>query len=729
MNHIADTTISQTDQVKARRSLSASIVADPPSSSTRRVATGDPPSSSSRRVATGNQKSKIKEKNLHSKEKHLNTKVNKNTPVLSATTPLVSNTAYNTSNITSTGTSNSLDLLNNTTNIGQHSSSGIVDTNSSSILSPIKKKKKKQSTSKSVSFSGAAASVDSLTSLHSPGENHREVQQKQQNTKKKGRQQSNGSSTSNTKSSSEIRRPLILKVSSAAVVGSTDSAKIIEIELPAGAYSASGGSIVNNSDQQQQGGVLQNSRSGRQGGALSPLKGLLQNMKLTRREPLPVGLGVGSSSALPTVAPTTTTTAGPVVVVRGAGRAELTEEKDTTAAAAALITSTHTQAAEHSSSLHNNNSNNTSPIKLKVKKTVKINSAALSSQQQQSPIHNQNNSSKKDILIDKNIPLSVNTGNNKTSEKLKSPKYSNQPNSVSWKNNINKPVLFKESNTTSSSSTTTSPVKTVSTKQQSSTQLEVEEEECGEVSDEDGIGSSSPTEQHHISQQQQQQRDDSGLLSKTRSDSFASDVYSADEYDDSFEADEEPPTGYQQQQEVDPWAGDTMEGYNWVSAGPYLPEKQGEEGSGFSPVMFEASLLGQSKDRMRMLSRGSAGGLMTPTSRNNTAGSRRYSRRQTPKLLSSAGDVGFLPPSSSSRNPRNAQRTSQELPVKATQRHDSSTSGGSVGNTNSSSKATLLRKVDQVSLAYSGGGTGSGSGPQQAAAVSVPMKPRRRARA
>lgn len=112
--------------------------------------------------------------------------------------------------------------------------------------------------------------------------------------------------------------------------------------------------------------------------------------------------------------------------------------------------------------------------------------------------------------------------------------------------------------------------------------------------------------------------------------------------DDDFEADVDGSPG----ELLDAlYEGESMDRYNWVSAGPYQPpEDNGDlEDAGFSPVKWEASLFGTSPDRMRLLSRGSAGGLFSPVSR-GVSSARRYSSQHTPMMLSSRG--GGIAPTS-----------------------------------------------------------------------------------
>jgi hypothetical protein len=138
-----------------------------------------------------------------------------------------------------------------------------------------------------------------------------------------------------------------------------------------------------------------------------------------------------------------------------------------------------------------------------------------------------------------------------------------------------------------------------------------------------------------------------------------------------------------------------MDRYNWVSAGPYIPTEADDgvgEGNGFSPVQFDASLGARGDSRMKMLSRGSAGGLFTPVSRGHT-GTRRYSGQLTPMLLSSAGG-GFVP--------EDGRRGAEFSPHKA-----SSDRHRAAGKARGPEKVVVVRKMQPANKAKLQGADGS----------------------
>jgi hypothetical protein len=147
------------------------------------------------------------------------------------------------------------------------------------------------------------------------------------------------------------------------------------------------------------------------------------------------------------------------------------------------------------------------------------------------------------------------------------------------------------------------------------------------------------------------------------------------------------------------YEGESMDRYNWVSAGPYIPTEGGgcaDEDNGFSPVHFEASLGARGDSRMKMLSRGSAGGLFTPVSRGHT-GARRYSGQLTPMLLSSAGG-GFVP--------EEDRRSGAFSPGKAS----SARHRGAVKAAGGPEKIVVVRKMQPATKAKVQGPEGAGAG-------------------
>lgn len=126
------------------------------------------------------------------------------------------------------------------------------------------------------------------------------------------------------------------------------------------------------------------------------------------------------------------------------------------------------------------------------------------------------------------------------------------------------------------------------------------------------------------------------VVLKARSDSFASE-YS---YNDPFE-NEDPP---EEEIEENSNAGSpsalewdqlgSIDTYNWVSAGPYVPNASDTAAAdcGFSPVNHGPNSMGSHVDRIRMLSRGSANGLLSPGSRAVSTGAHLANRLHTPKV-------------------------------------------------------------------------------------------------
>eukprot|EP01032_Pedospumella_encystans_P031587 gene31587-35661_t len=123
---------------------------------------------------------------------------------------------------------------------------------------------------------------------------------------------------------------------------------------------------------------------------------------------------------------------------------------------------------------------------------------------------------------------------------------------------------------------------------------------------------------------------------QARSDSFASE-YS---YNDPFESEDPPDEEIEEGSNSNsPSALEwdqlgSIDTYNWVSAGPYVPNASDVAAAdcGFSPVNLGPSSLGSGVERIRMLSRGSANGLMSPGSRAVSTGTHLAARLYTPKM-------------------------------------------------------------------------------------------------
>lgn len=399
------------------------------------------------------------------------------------------------------------------------------------------------------------------------------------------------------------RKPLILKVSASTIVGSEELGKVIEIELQSSS-AASGKEAPSDAI----------ADSGKESGSAAmelsqPLRGLLQHMKLRKREDI--------AAPVAPLSPTQALSSGDGAQLRQNQVASRLEP---------------------------------SPEALKHKKKSQ---SQLETAQDQSPPAKD----KKQLIINKTAtlphavppPVAVETHHSPKPKKTKATVgYShvsptNSQNKASWKHNVNKPVLRDAFDGSSNKFKDHSYITQVPYNDDFTIDENYEDDHSA-ASEQDTIGSVPSVHSVHSMHTVPSVHNMDNPSRKSRADSY-DDPY---ELDDDFEVDSDLPGAPSDALDAD-WEGaGSMDQYNWVSAGPYVPSAgdgtiENDAGNysggnyGFSPVNLEASLYGQPIDRMRMLSRGSAGGLMTPTSR---TGARRYSGQHTPKIPLSAGMLG-----------------------------------------------------------------------------------------
>jgi hypothetical protein len=466
----------------------------------------------------------------------------------------------------------------------------------------------------------------------------------------------------------DSRKPLILKLAAATVVGNDAMGKVIEIELrssvdPGSGAGAGEGDVQRREDPATQSEILPTRKQ-----ALNPLRGLLANMQISRVEP-----------------------------------ASSTEEAGISPGKKAqnfVIVDKHPLPAP--AEVPADGKLGHSPQREETKKSLRF-QPSVPDTRTDVPVTKQSLPPLAHERSPKALPHIKQT--HKTNTSKGSPKHS----SATWKHNINKPVLRDVFETSS-------PVGSKGKHQEHSYITQVprdddftvdeaysEDPAANSDHDSDSVGSlpgpSDRTAAHH-------------LQPHAPSDSFDE---AADEYsEDGFEVDEG--NGSPSQLRDIMQEGGSMDGYNWVSAGPYLPPGAGDdadaEGAGFSPVMFESSLLNRSADRMRMLSRGSAGGLLSPASRGMSA-ARRYSGQHTPKLLSSAGSgiAPFTPTGALSYGDK------ETLPRKMRAQFEKASEGvtfaGGVGSGRFRSKlrgqvkAGVVRRMEPLVQAYGEPGSGA----------------------
>jgi hypothetical protein len=468
----------------------------------------------------------------------------------------------------------------------------------------------------------------------------------------------------------DARRPLILKLAAATVVGNDAMGKVIEIELrssvdPGSGAGAGEGDVPRREDPATQNNILPARKQ-----ALNPLRGLLANMQISRIEP-------AASTEEAGLSPSPGKKAQSFVIV----------DKHPLPAPAEVPA---------------DGKLGHSPQREETKKSLRF-QPGVPDTHTDVPVTKKSLPPLAHERSPKALPHIKQT--HKTSTSKGSPKNSN----ATWKHNINKPVLRDVFETSS-------PVGSKGKHQDHSYITQVprdddftvdeaysEDPAANSDHDSDSVGSlpgpSGHTAAHH-------------LQPHARSDSFDE---AADEYsEDGFEVDEGNGSPGQLRDIMQ--EGGSMDGYNWVSAGPYLPPGAGDdadaEGAGFSPVMFESSLLNRSADRMRMLSRGSAGGLLSPASRGMSA-ARRYSGQHTPKLLSSAGSgiAPFTPTGALSYGDK------ETLPRKMRAQFEKASEGvtfaGGVGSGRFRSKlrgqvkAGVVRRMEPLVQAYGEPGSGA----------------------
>jgi hypothetical protein len=395
----------------------------------------------------------------------------------------------------------------------------------------------------------------------------------------------------------DSRKPLILKLAAAAVVGNNEMGKVIEIELrssvdPGGDAVAGKGDVHGREDPATQSEMLPTRKR-----ALNPLRGLLSNMQISRIDPAAsteeAGLSPGKKAQNFVIVDKHQLPA-PAEIPADAKLEHSPQGKETKKSLRfqPLVPASHTDVPVTKNSLP--------PL-----------------------VHERS---------PKALPHIKHT--HKTNTSKGSPKHS----SAAWKHNINKPVLrdvFETSSHAGSKGKHQDHSYITQVPRDDDFTIDEaysEDPAANSDHDSDSVGSLPGPGGHTAA---------GHLQPHARSDSFDE---AADEYsEDGFEVEEGNCSPSQLRDTMQ--EGGSMDGYNWVSAGPYLPPCVGDDGdaddTGFSPVMFESSLLNRSADRMRMLSRGSAGGLLSPASRGMSA-ARRYSGQHTPKLLSSAGS-GITP--------------------------------------------------------------------------------------
>lgn len=401
------------------------------------------------------------------------------------------------------------------------------------------------------------------------------------------------------------RKPLILKVSASTVVGCDELGKVIEIEL----QSATGKLMQNG----QAGGTAENEKLGvkdttgvstRSSVELSQsLKGLFQNMKLRRKEhvsgpvvPLSPTQALSaddeaerleqdhnSSSTYP-VANESQVPSKPKKKELPSQENRAQQQPSVTAKSSALLPAIHKKV--HLPGVKANSYHSTVEVQQQNLKKVQVTAVAVGgSHAHVSPV-------------------------------------------ASWKQNVNKPVLRDVFDGSSGKHRDKSYITQVPRNDDFTIDENYEDDHSV-----NSVHSVPSTHSVPVAE-------DANNTQRSRADSYDDPC----ELDDDFEVDTTEPGATS-------WEGaGSMDQYNWVSAGPYVPsagdgtideEAESNNNNGFSPVNLEASLGALPMDRMKLLSRGSAGGFMTPLSRK---GARAFSGHRTPSrgamLLASPGGAG-----------------------------------------------------------------------------------------